>query len=158
MSVEMISVNPPITEDELLRLLDESSVSFPKDYLDFVRRHNGCRPEPNVFTLDESSQFSVTEFYPVDRVISERSKLQGRLPKDAWPIAYTESGNLVLLSLESEWMVHVWDHEVEECERAASTFTDFLSMLSPFSADDVELAPGQVVSAWIDPEFLRSLK
>lgn len=51
----------------------------------------------------------------------------------------------------------VWfsDHETDEIKHLARTLDEFLAALSKMPP--VELKPGQVISAWIDPAFLSSL-
>jgi len=39
----------------------------------------------------------------------------------------------------------------------ADSFDAFFSSIKPFDVIDVNLKPGQVISAWIDPEFLKDL-
>lgn len=47
-----------------------------------------------------------------------------------------------------------WDHELEQETALNATFTAFLESLEEFDPRSVELKPGQVVSAWIDPSLL----
>ena len=52
-----------------------------------------------------------------------------------------------------------WDHELEGEENTfglAPSFQAFLAAMKPLTPEDVPA--GNVVKAWIDPEFLKSLE
>lgn len=49
-----------------------------------------------------------------------------------------------------------WDHETNEVTVLCDTLEEFcLSLVEP---DSTELAPDQVISAWIDPSFFEELR
>ena len=49
--------------------------------------------------------------------------------------------------------IYFWDHELGEREFLAKSLEEFL--LGCVAPTEVELLPGQVESAWIDPEFAK---
>lgn len=52
--------------------------------------------------------------------------------------------------------IFFWDHEIEGgIYKLADSFDAFLDMIEPFDALAIKPAPGQVESAWIDPDFLK---
>ena len=54
--------------------------------------------------------------------------------------------------------VYFWDHEQPTPPvQMASDFAAFMEMLEPFDPGSIKLKPGQVKTAWIDPDFLKSL-
>jgi hypothetical protein len=54
--------------------------------------------------------------------------------------------------------VYFWDHEQPTPSvQIASDFAAFVELLRPFDPDSIKLMPGQVMSAWIDPDFLKSV-
>lgn len=59
-------------------------------------------------------------------------------------------GNYFVLLNEA---VCFWDHETDENEVLSDSIDDFVSRCS--APEEVELEPGQVESAWIDPEFAK---
>lgn len=59
-------------------------------------------------------------------------------------------GNYFVLLNEA---VCFWDHETDETEVLSNSIDDFVSKCS--ALEEVELEPGQVESAWIDPEFAK---
>ena len=92
----------------------------------------------------------------VRQIQDELDRYGTRLPGSWIPVAYAEGGNLVLLA--SDERVFFWDHELEDRQplfALAADFPRFLSDLRPFDPASTELRPGQVQSAWIDPDLLR---
>lgn len=146
---------PPCSEVELKRLEDRMG-TLPDGFARFLRAHDGGRPESNRVQITKRLSSTITEFYGAASVLEEKEALEDRLPKPWWPIAGTESGNLFLLHAETG-AIAFWDHETEKVHPAAKDFDALLSGLQPFSVDDVEMDPDQVLEAWIDPDFLKSL-
>jgi len=108
------------------------------------------------FRIDECNESGVHAFLDIGRIIKEKVELGDRLSPHAWPIADAEGGNYVCLRFEDsgDWCVVFWDHELEQETVLSSTFAGFLHSLDTFDPHSVELKPGQVVSAWIDPGLL----
>jgi len=65
-------------------------------------------------------------------------------------LAEDDCGNYFVLLNEA---VCFWDHETGEREILSESVDDFVSGCSV--PEEVELEPGQVESAWIDPEFAK---
>ncbi len=84
-------------------------------------------------------------------------ELQGKPPVDfptGWtPAAEDECGNYFAVSAAGA--VGFWDHETGEIELIADSVLRLYE--NSAAPGDVELKPGQVKSAWIDPEFARKL-
>lgn len=52
-----------------------------------------------------------------------------------------------------------WDHEwPDSMVRLPSNFRSFMELLEPFDIASIKLSPGQVKTAWIDPDFLKGLQ
>lgn len=64
-------------------------------------------------------------------------------------LADDDCGNYFVLLNEA---VCFWDHETGDNEVLFESVDDFVSRCS---SPEVELEPGQVESAWIDPEFAK---
>lgn len=156
MRVRLTSEAPPASASSLKRLRDVVGADLPSDYLKFLGQRNGCLVETNVFRVDRNNESGVNEFLDVGRVIQEKAALGARLSAQSWPVADAEGGNYVCLRREGAgtWTVVFWDHELEEETVIAGTFSGFLDSLTKFDPATVELKPGQVISAWIDPSLL----
>ncbi|MDX9724336.1 MAG: SMI1/KNR4 family protein [Myxococcota bacterium] len=135
--MQIKSEGAPVTELELECLRDAIGSEPPSDYVGFLSSRNGCRVD-------------------VGRVIAEKAALGGQLSRHAWPVADAEGGNYVCLRREEAgvWCIVFWDHELETETVLSSTFSAFLESLEKFDPASVELKPGQVISAWIDPSLL----
>ena len=132
--------------------------ALPDDYKAFLARHDGARPEPNIFRISDTNSAGVNGFIPAAELLKERALLADELLPGAVPIAWAEGGNYVVLEPGRGGAVSFWDHEEPEgLTPLAESFSAFLELLQPFDASSVELKPGQVQSAWIDPDFLKSL-
>jgi len=127
---------------------------LPQSYLEFVGKHDGAEPESN--SLDGRGHVSVTSFISVERAAREFASVDG-FPSGVIPFAEDGCGNYTYIS-PMTGAVHYWDHEVEGDEKVALDVPDFLSRLVEFDLASLQLRPGQVKHAWIDPDFLASLK
>ena len=131
--------------------------ALPRDYRNFLHERDGGKPAPNTFSITAAdNDAGVNEFMSVRQIGEELSLYGNRLPRGTIPIAYAEGGNLVLLWTDGR--VSFWDHELEDTDPVftlAPTFHAFLEALEPFDPSQVELKPGQVKSAWIDPDLLK---
>ena len=124
-------------------------------FKEFVASHDGAKPEMNVFEVNAEIESGVNEFIPMKQIVDERSNIEN-IGNEAYPFAWAEGGNYLLIDEARQGAVFFWDHEVpEESHKVADNFNAFLELLRPFDPSSVQLAPGQVRSAWINPEFLK---
>jgi len=70
------------------------------------------------------------------------------------PFAEDDCGNYFVYFKSGA--VGFWDHEIGRIIQIAATVDDFLAGL--INPEPVELKPGQVLDAWIDPEFAESCR
>ena len=132
--------------------------SLPDAYVTFVLENDGALPEPNIFRVSDSNDSGVTGFVPVKEVLKLRAYLDG-IPRGAFPVAWAECGDHVLIDVGEGGAVYYRDHEIEgPLERIAADFNSFLSALKPFDIKSVHLDPSQVQHVWIDPDFLAKLR
>lgn len=125
------------------------------DFRKFIAENDGAIPESNAFPVNGISNFGgINEFTLVKNIISERSCLES-IGDHAYPIALSEGGNYVVLDQGQGGAIFFWDHEIDEFSQIADSFTEFLELIEPFDERSIKLAPGQVKSAWIDPDFLK---
>jgi hypothetical protein len=164
MSIRITQRGLPAGEKQLRELKREIGSALPHDYFSFLQENNGGVPETNEFDIPVIGGGSgVNEFFSADEVLRQKRRLHDRVPPSAWPIAHAEGGNYICLACGPKIGVFFWDHELEEEEGEepswanmfllAETFTEFLENLRKFDAGSVQLKPGQVKSAWMDPDF-----
>lgn len=67
--------------------------------------------------------------------------------------AEDECGNYFV---EGEGFIGFWDHETNEVTKLSSSAEEFISGL--ILPSDVQLPQAKVLSAWIDPDFLKNLE
>lgn len=98
-----------------------------------------------------------TEHYDLATRIAEYS---GELPYGLIPIADTEGGNLICIKVSGVGLgsIWFWDHEFEgdaAARKVADSLDEFIAGLREYEDDDPE---PQVISSWVNPEFLEKLK
>lgn len=131
---------------------------LPSEYLRFLAKNDGAEPETNIFKVGELNDSSVSAFIPIKDIIHEMQYIEN-IPCKAFPVAWAEGGNFILMNQAAQGEILFWDHELpEEMLKIADSFDHFLDSLKPFDINSVKLKPGQVQKAWIDPNFLKSLQ
>lgn len=127
---------------------------LPKYFREFVIKYNGGTPSSNVFIINENYDISITKFISIKEMMKFRNRIEN-IDIDVFPIAIVEGGNYLLINLK-DGSVTFWDHE-EPFNKylLANNINDFLLKIEPFDIESVDLSDDQVVSAWIDPEFLK---
>lgn len=132
--------------------------SLSGDLERFFLEFNGSEPETNIFTVGKDNESGVNELIPIPRILGERKYLDC-VGDMVIPVAEAEGGNYIVIDLARGQTVYFWDHEdPQNMTKLADGIYEFLDALMPFDPESVELKEGQVESAWIDPEFLKSLK
>ena len=143
------------SDKEIEALEKHLNFSLDHEFRSFLKENNGAKPETNIFKIDDGNDSGVNEFIPVAKIFRELGNLEN-LSTESYPIAWAEGGNYVVLNGEK---VLFWDHEnPKEMILLANSLKDFLGSLEPFDPSGVELKPGQVKEAWIDPEFLKQFQ
>lgn len=140
----------PLTDVDVSAAEQRLQVVFPPEYREFLFKHNGGRPSPNVFEFqdpDGDEADSLVNFFfsiyegPVNNL---ENKYRGfvsdeRLLPHFLPIAGDPFGNLICLSVggEDRGKVYFWDHEIEpdtagyeNMSLLANSFTEFIDMLT----------------------------
>lgn len=131
--------------------------ALPVDYLAFVAVHDGATPEGNFIAIGPENESTVSGFVPVAEIPREIQRVDG-FPPGWCPVAWDASGNYFCLG-QRDGAVYFWDHEVPEPpKQLVGSFKEFLERLQPFDPRSVQLKPGQVKSAWINPDFLKKLR
>lgn len=150
-----IPLTPPATPEALRALSLAVGHTLPQQYVTFVGLHDGSRPDDNIFKVDDCRTSMVRRFIPVDEAVFILRQYH-HFPKRTVAISEDACGNYVYMQPETG-EVFYWDHELEgDYLKIASDLSGFLSLLEPFDPSSVET--GEVISAWIDPDFLQELK
>jgi hypothetical protein len=138
----------------------ETKIGEPlvQDFVDFISKNDGAKPQENIFQIGATNDAGIDGFIPMRKIPSEMLCVEC-LPKRAYPVAWASGGNYVFINQAEDGAVYFWDHERPESPiKIAENFRSFLSAIEPFDIASVKLKPGQVKKAWIDPDFLKSLK
>jgi hypothetical protein len=161
----MLSVERLPTQKEVEEIERDLQIAFPAAFREFLLSTNVAEPEANFFAVGKKERHGGLRVLfglssdPARDLRSQWRKHKARLPVHRLPIGDAEGGNLVCLNTKTG-AIEFWDHELAHgrmhgLEMVASSFQEFLSALRP---QDVELAPGDVKEAWINPDFLASLR
>ncbi len=157
MTVKLTEASPA-SKNEIEAFEKVLGVRLPDEYRNFLLSHNDATPEPNSFPVGSDNDSGVNRFVPCSEIV-EQMKFVDHVSFKMIPIAEDDCGNYVLLNLDDSGRIYFWDHEepYEQIELAPG-MNAFLELLEPFDCNSVQLKKGQVISSWIDPEFLKELK
>jgi hypothetical protein len=134
----------PASEESISKLEKAIGASLPDSYRAFLKRNDGAEPATNIFRVGQGMDSGVNEFIPVTRIPRE-ARLIENLQSKAFPIAWAEGGNYVVLDAENGGRILFWDHERPETGyEIGPDFDAFLEALEPFGPDSVQVQPGQV--------------
>lgn len=158
MKVKLKKVGRPALPADIEKLERKIGAALPCSFLEFIRHHDGAVPESNIFKIGLANTSAVRGFIPVREIPAERANIED-LPSTAFPFASDDCGNYVFIDA-AVGAVYFWDHELPTPPvQLAPDFAAFIQeVLEPFDPGSIKLKPGQVISAWIDPDFLKSLK
>src|SRR5687768_9937424 len=137
-----LSNGRPASQSDITELEESLGESLPTDFVDFLRYNDGSQPDTNIFQVGKTKNESgVNGFIPVREIAGERIRIE-RLSKTAFPIAWAEGGNYIVIDLAQEGAVFFWDHEQPtEVVLLADSFASFLSLLEPFEVNTIKLKP-----------------
>ncbi|MBE0581672.1 SMI1/KNR4 family protein [Devosia sp.] len=157
MRVELTKGNSA-SEKDIAFLAQKLGTQLPPDLLAFLHLYDGAEPEPNIFKVGTTNEAGVNGFIPVRDIAREAQNIEN-LGAGSFPIAWAEGGNYIIIDRASGGAVFFWDHELPGSPtKLADSFLSFLDLLEPFDATTIQLKPGQVITTWIDPDFLKTLK
>jgi hypothetical protein len=142
----------PLPQQETLFALANSvERELPPSYVEFVGKHDGAKPAANSFVTSDN-EVGVSRFIPVAEAVDLAREIDG-FPPQVIILAEDDCGNYFYVEPETG-AVCFWDHEVDGAdEQVAEDVSAFVAKLTPFDPERVELAPGQVRSAWVNPSF-----
>jgi len=157
---------PPATQSDLEEARRVLGVPIPRSYETFLFRNNGALPESNQMEGDDVPQahVAVEQFFgigltAVETIEAVSDAYGGRLPSGMLPIADSAGGNLIVIGLDPDARVYLWDHEMEgdpdAVQLVASTFEEFFSRLLPAPPDADEDQPTKGTLLWASPELAK---
>ena len=133
-----------LREDDIKKLEAGIKHKLPLDYISFLLKNNGGRPNKDRFQTKHGEYTSDIQFFYgiTDRDIydlnSRYNALQDRLPKQFLAIANNSSGDKILLNLKDE-RIFFFDHNTEEITLVSDSFLEFLSSLYKVEVEESEL-------------------
>jgi hypothetical protein len=143
------------TDAELAALEAELGEPIPAEYRAFLRVSSGATIENCVSRHGAEVELGDLRCHAVAEAIAARRDIAG-IPKRQIPIACDSCGNEIVLALDGG-AIGFWDHELEDPPTPlAPSLDEFLAGLERAERPP-NLKAGQLISAWIDPEFLASL-
>lgn len=140
-----------LSDDQIEAAEQALNCVLPDSFRAFVRDHDGAEPEDNTFDVP-GNQSGVRAFISLVGASELMREIEG-FPTTGVPVAEDGCGNYVWLKSETGEILF-WDHEFEsDGVVIANDFEAFIASLKPFDIASVRLEPGQVIHAWIHPDF-----
>ncbi|WP_186580505.1 SMI1/KNR4 family protein [Aquibacillus kalidii] len=167
--------NEGFNENELIIFSKKIGYELPKDYVEFLRHHNGGYVKNSISSYFKNGKqtFILTSMFGLgsdDDLLSQFETYKSRIPNTCIPIGRDVGGNLVCLNLSEDryGYVYFWNHEEElNYEEGKITINDlyfitetFNEFLNSIERDDLkESEEGyKVKKVWIDPDFLKEIE
>lgn len=167
--------NEGFNENALITFSEKISYELPKDYVEFLRYHNGGYVKNSIssYFKNGKQKFILTSMFGLgsdDDLLSQFETYKNRIPNTCIPIGRDAGGNLVCLNLSEDryGYVYFWDHEEElnyekgkiainDLYFIAETFNEFLNSMERDDLKDSEKGY-KVKKVWVDPDFLKELE
>ena len=141
------SIETIISEPQLMEMEKKLQVSFPKDYKNFLLKHNVATPEEQYMSilieeLNEPVLFRVMLGFSDNEnfcLVDWNLEYRNELPEHSLIFATEYGGGLFVMIIEGENKgIYFWDHsfifeqssEDSNVYFLAASFTDFISKLS----------------------------
>ncbi|WP_249872820.1 SMI1/KNR4 family protein [Oceanobacillus saliphilus] len=162
-------------ENDLITFSRKIGYELPKDYIEFLRHHNGGYVKNSIssYFKNGKQKFFLTSMFGLgsdDDLLSRFETYKKRIPNTCIPIGRDAGGNLVCLNLSEDryGYVYFWDHEEElNYEEGKITINDlylitetFNEFLNSIERDDLKKSEEgyKVKKVWVDPDFLKELE
>src|SRR4029077_20621276 len=91
-----LSKGRPASEEVILALEAALGHRLSGSFRDFLRTHDGAKPEPNSFKISENNESGVNRFIPANEILRERAHIEN-VPKQGYPVAWLECGDFVFI-------------------------------------------------------------
>jgi cell wall assembly regulator SMI1 len=149
MTFKIVESERATNDAELDAVETRLGLKFPNEYRSFLKKWNGGRPVPKVFSFTERGHVTespIAWFFAVydgqyenfEREYRTYKVIAKRLPENLIPIARDSFGNLICISSggAENGSIVFWDHEregkqadYENCSLIAGSLDDFLQGL-----------------------------
>lgn len=168
--------NKGFNENKLISFTENIGCELPKEYIEFLRQHNGGYVKNSISTYNKNGKrrFILTSMFGIgseDDLISQFETYKNRIPNNCIPIGRDAGGNLVCLNLSKDKYgnVYFWDHEEElmyedgkitlnDLYIIAETFHEFVNSLEEENNQESESDDYKVKKVWVDPDFFIELE
>jgi SMI1 / KNR4 family (SUKH-1) len=112
----------PASEEAILTLEAALGCPLSHSFRAFVRAHDGAKPETNIFKISDNNNSGVNDFIPVSEILKARARIKN-IRRRAYPIAWAECGNYVVVDEDRNGAVFFGDHELpDEPTQLAGSF------------------------------------
>ena len=138
----MVDSCETLGESEIARAETILRVVLPAAYKNFLRLHNGGRPHPDSFPIENEqirTQGKIDFFLCVKdgnlyNLTTWVNRYKTRVPKELIPVAIDPGGNLICLGVKGQYMEEVffWDHENEAPEGEQAWFKNLYLVANSF--------------------------
>ena len=167
--------NEGFNEDNLITFSEKIGYELPKDYIEFLRHHNGGYVKNSIssYVKNGKQKFILTSMFGLgsgDDLLSQFETYKKRIPNTCIPIGRDTGGNIICLNLSEDryGYVYFWDHEEElnydegkitinDLYIIAETFNEFLNTIERDNMKEQEEGY-KVKKVWVDPDFLKELE
>lgn len=124
------SLGPPLSITDIHQMESRLKYDFPIDYINFLMRFNGGRPDDDLYRIvgrPHDDVGLVQLFFGIGRhphasnIAWNFDVFAGRIPKTLIPIGREDGGNLICFSRKNN-AIYYWDHHAEGRIFKQSTF------------------------------------
>lgn len=123
--VHMVKVNEPacpFDKNQFEQFTETYRFTFPKALIEYLKQHNDAGLEPNVIPLADN-ECSIRYFYGTTAeaysdIRATYETYKDRIPKNCVPIADSDFGNQICMSLASDTygQIYFWNHETMDTD------------------------------------------
>ena len=140
----------------------ELGLDFPPDARQFLRDFAGVRPGPNDFEVG-GTRYGLGHINNLKEISALKKSLDEFNPSTMIPIASDAFGNYFCVETRGQnaGAVYFVDHEIaggDAFSLLAASLPELLSMAQPSDPEQIPFDPSKVISVWVRPGFLESLK
>jgi hypothetical protein len=124
MNIKIEQSQQGLSEKEISSFEEKIERSIPKDYRDFLKKHNGGFPIPRDFSLkkgDRIEEISVEFFLGINLpgrfdIGINIDRYKNRTPDFLFPVALVGEGSLICISENKDKYgeIYFWDYEYED--------------------------------------------
>ena len=103
----------PVSEETILVFEVALACRLSDSFRNFLHVYDGAEPETNIFKISENNESGVNIFIPLNEIQKERTRIEN-ISEMAYPVAWAEGGNYIIIDEARNGAVFFWDHEAPE--------------------------------------------